>query len=118
MGDKFANRIVNREDGVSHINIMMDFACAVASLKSMCIMDDRPGMLAELSDIEITLDPEFAQRMLDRQGGVRRMELDETRFMCMLYGENVSVHVLCRVQRAMACWEEAVSEMFVGEWSE
>lgn len=118
MNGKFANRIVNREDGVSNINIMMDFTCAVASLKSMCIMDDRPSMLAELSRVKISLDPGYAQRLLDCQIGVRRVEIDKARFACIVYGTDVSVHTLCRVQKAMACWEEAMSEMFVGGWSE
>ena len=118
MGDKLANRIVNREDGVSHINIMMDFTYAVASLKSMCIMDDRPNMLAELSRVEMSMDPDEAQRILDAQVGVRRVEIDRTRFLCVIYGRDVSVPTLVRVQRAMACWEDAMSEMFVGEWSE
>ena len=118
MNDKFVNRIINREDGVSHINIMMDFTCAVASLKSMCIMDDRPNMFAELSRVKISLDPKYAQRLIDAQLGVRRLEIDETRFLCIIYGEDVSVATLIKVQRAMACWEEAMSEMFVGEWSE
>lgn len=118
MGDRFANRIVNREDGVSHINISMDFFYAVASLKSMCIMDDRPNMLAELSRVEMSMDPDDAQRILDAQVGVRRVEIDRTRFMCVIYGENVSVPTLVKIQRAMACWEDAMSETFVGEWSE
>lgn len=109
MGDRFADRIVNREDGVSHINIMMDFTYAVASLKSMCIMDDRPNMLAELSRVEMSMDPDEAQRILDARVGV---------FLCVIYGENVSVPTLVKVQRAMACWEDAMSETFVGEWSE
>lgn len=118
MGDRFANRIVNREDGVSGINISMDFTYAVASLKSMCIMDDRPNMLAELSRVEMSMDPDEAQRILDAQVGVRRVEIDRARFLCVIYGENVSVLTLVKVQRAMACWEEAMSETFVGEWSE
>lgn len=118
MGDRIANRIVNREDGVSHINISMDFTYAIASLKSMCIMDDRPNMLAELSRVEMSMDPDDAQRILDAQVGVRRVEIDRTRFLCVIYGRDVSVPTLVKVQRAMACWEEAMSETFVGEWSE
>lgn len=118
MRDKFANRIVNREDGVSRIDLMMDFTCAVASLKSMCIMDDRPNMFAELSRIKISLDPDLAQRLMDLQVGVRRTRIDRTAFMCVIYGEDVSVRTPIKVQRAMACWEGAMSEMFVGEWSE
>lgn len=118
MKDKFANRIINREDGIKHINIMMDFTCAIASLKSMCIMDDRPGKFAELSRIEISLDPDYAQRMLDMQIGVRRVVIDGSRFLCILHGENVSIATLCKVQQSMKCWEEAMSEMFVDEFSE
>ena len=118
MKDKFANRIVNREDGVSHINIMMDFTYAVASLKSMCIMDDRPDMLAEISRVGMSMDPDEAQRILDAQVGMRRVEIDRTRFLCIVYGEGVSVRTLVKIQRAMACWEDAMSETFVGEWSE
>lgn len=118
MNDKFANRIVNREDGVSHINIMMDFTYAVTSLKSMCIMDDRPNMFSEISRVRMSMDPDEAQRILDAQTGVRRVEIDRTRFLCVIYGENVSVPTLVKIQRAMACWEDAISETFVGEWSE
>lgn len=115
MGDRLSNRIVNREDGVSGINVMMDFTYAIASLKSMCIMDDRPNMLAELSRVEMSMDPDDAQRILDAQVGVRRVEIDRARFLCVIYGENVSVPTLVKVQRAMACWEDAMSETFVGE---
>lgn len=118
MKDKFANRIINREDGIKHINIMMDFSCAVASLKSACIMDSRPDKFNELSKIEISLDPDYAQRLLDMQIGVRRVVIDRTRFLCVLYGEDVPVSMLCKVQKAMACWEEAMSEMFTDEMSE
>lgn len=118
MKDKFANRIVNREDGITHINIMMDFTCAIASLKTACIMDNRPDKLSELSKIEISLDPDYAQRLFDMQIGVRRVIIDRSRFMCVLYGENVSVATLCKVQQSMTCWEEAMSEMFVDEFSE
>lgn len=118
MKDKFANRIVNREDGITHINIMMDFTCAIASLKTACIMDNRPDKLSELSKIEISLDPDYAQRLFDMQIGVRRVIIDRSRFMCVLYGENVSVATLCKVQQSMKCWEEAMSEMFVDEFSE
>lgn len=118
MKDKFANRILNREDGITHINIMMDFTCAIASLKSMCIMDDRPNKFAELSRIEISTDPDYAQRLLDMQIGVRRVVIDRSRFLCILHGEDVSVATLCKVQRSIQCWEEAMSEMFVDEFSE
>lgn len=118
MNDRFANRIINREDGVTNINIMMDFTCAIASLKSMCLMDDRPNLVAELSRIKISLDPKVAQRIMDMQAGVRRVLIDTSRFACVLYGEDVSVAMLRKVQRAMAFWDEAMSEMFVGEWSE
>lgn len=118
MKDKFANRIINREDGIKHINIMMDFTNAIASLKSMCIMDDRPNKFAELSRIEISLDPDYAQRLLDMQIGVRRVIIDRSRFLCILHGEDVSIATLCKVQKSMKCWEEAMSEMFVDEFSE
>lgn len=118
MKDKFANRIINREDGITHINIMMDFTCAIASLKSACIMDNRPDKFNELSKIEISLDPDYAQRLLDMQIGMRRVIIDRSRFLCILHGEDVSVSTLCKVQRSMKCWEEAMSEMFVDEFSE
>lgn len=91
MKDKFANRIINREDGITHINTMMDFTCAIASLKSACIMDSPSGKFNELSKIEISLDPDYAQRLLDMQIGVRRVVIDTSRFLCILHGEDVSV---------------------------
>ena len=72
----------------------------------------------ELSKIEISLDPDYAQRLLDMQIGVRRVIIDTSRFLCILHGEDVTISTLCKVQRSMKCWEEAMSEMFVDEFSE
>ena len=61
---------------------------------------------------------EHAERLLDMQIGVRRVVIDRSRFLCILHGEDVSVSTLCKVQKSMKCWEEAMSEMFVDEFSE